>query len=168
MGDKLHQKGARRFHAPFRLIPCALCLTMPAKLHCTFTDKSVCHECYAMRHIKTLPPDAKENPARKINYKDQYDRYASMAKEKQFLRPDSAISFSSEAESGKSYESILGSEWHPFYDARGVKYYHNFATSERMRQSPAPSPSQSEDVSEAGDHPMLEGDGFSFGVGDVQ
>merc|ERR1719388_336543 len=93
--DKLHQRGARRFHAPFRLIPCALCLTMPAKLHCTFTDKSLCHECYAMRHIKMLPPDAKENPARRINYKDQYDRYATMAQEKQ-IRPDTAISFTSE------------------------------------------------------------------------
>merc|ERR1712124_186803 len=91
-----------------------------------------------------------------------------MAKEKQFLRPDSAISFSSEAESGKSYESILGSEWHPFYDARGVKYYHNFATSERMRQSPAPSPSASEDVSEAGDLPMEALPNEIFGVGDVQ
>jgi hypothetical protein len=168
--DKLHQKGARRFHAPFRLIPCASCLTMPAKLHCTFTDKSLCHECYAMRHIKTLPPDAKENPARRINYKDQYDRYASMAQDKQ-IRPDTAISFTSEADSAKSYESVLGAEWHPFYDARGVKYYHNFATCERMRQSPAPSPSASEDVSEAGDAPMLEGSGLPqeiFGVGDVQ
>merc|ERR1711907_22013 len=121
------------------------------------------------------------------NYKDQYDRYASMAQEKA-IRPDTAVSFTSEAESARYYESVLGAEWHPFYDARGVKYYHNFATSERMRQSPAPSPSASEDVSEAGDMPMEGGDaGFGtgmaasggggamkalpneiFGVGDVQ
>merc|ERR1719293_205389 len=34
------------------------------------------------------------------------------------------------------FSSVLSTDWHPFYDARGVKYYHNFATKERMRQSP--------------------------------
>merc|ERR1711924_224725 len=33
-------------------------------------------------------------------------------------------------------ESVLTTDWHPFYDARGVKFYHNFCTGERMRQSP--------------------------------
>lgn len=164
--DKLHQRGARRFHAPFRLIPCALCQTMPAKLHCTFTDKSLCHECYAMRHIKVLPPDAKENPARRINYKEQYDRYAQMAQEKQKhsgpTRPNTGLSSHSD-NSATSYESVIGAEWHPFYDARGVKYHYNFKTCERMRQCPQPSDDASEAASEAGDHlALMEATGLPF------
>ena len=25
------------------------------RIHCTFTDKSLCHKCYALSHIKMLP-----------------------------------------------------------------------------------------------------------------
>jgi len=136
--DKLHQKGARRDHAPFRLVACSLCVTMPAKLHCTFTDKSLCHECYAMKHIKVLPPDGKENQPRQIDYKQQYVRYATFAKDRQTAQkknmPLSADG--EEEEGGDSYDSVLSTDWHPFYDSRGVKYYHNFLTGERMRQSP--------------------------------
>jgi len=136
--DKLHQRGARQMHAPFRLVSCSLCVTQPAKLHCTFTDKSLCHECYAMKHIKVLPPDGKENQPRQIDYKQQYIRYATFAKE----RRDAARKLHAnrledgEAEEEDGFESVLSTDWHPFYDSRGVKYYHNFLTGERMRQSP--------------------------------
>lgn len=79
--DSLHTKGSRLHHAPFRLVPCALCVNKPAKLHCTFTDKSLCHKCYAMDHIKQLPPDGKENQPRRIDYLQQYQRYAEFAKD---------------------------------------------------------------------------------------
>eukprot|EP00913_Durusdinium_trenchii_P028813 g27018.t1 len=120
-GD-LHSKGFRKSHAPFCLVPCALCVVLPAKIHCTFTDKSLCHKCYAMKHIKMLPRDGKENQPRRINYVEQYNRYAAMAKQR----------------------SVLSTDWHPFYDARGVKYYHNFSTGERMRQSPIRIPNTDE------------------------
>lgn len=136
--DKLHQKGARQQHAPFRLVACSLCVTMPAKLHCTFTDKSLCHECYAMKHIKVLPPDGKENQPRQIDYKQQYIRYATFAKERRERQKKTLPgTFAGDDDGdGDAYESVLSTDWHPFYDSRGVKYYHNFLTGERMRQSP--------------------------------
>jgi len=133
--DKLHQRGARRDHAPFRLVACSLCVTMPAKLHCTFTDKSLCHECYAMKHIKILPPDGKENQPRQIDYKQQYIRYATFAKDRREAQKKLLPIMAGEDED-ESYDSVLSLDWHPFYDSRGVKYYHNFLTGERMRQSP--------------------------------
>lgn len=140
--DKLHARGARREHAPFKLVPCVLCMSMPAKLLCTFTDKSFCHECYALRHIKTLPHDGKENHPRKIKYKQQYERYAEFAKARggsQNPAPRSAAK-----QDQNLYESVLSTDWHPFYDIRGVKYYYNFVTGERMRQSPRREPNSAD------------------------
>eukprot|EP00435_Cladocopium_sp_Y103_P020606 s10_g5.t1 len=140
-GD-LHSKGFRKSHAPFCLVPCALCVVLPAKIHCTFTDKSLCHGCYAMKHIKMLPKDGKENAPRRINYVEQYNRYAAMAKKRAETKaaPSEEIPNLEDA----AYESVLSTDWHPFYDARGVKYYHNFATGERMRQSPTVVPNTDE------------------------
>jgi hypothetical protein len=140
--DKLHNNGAveseRRNHAPFQLVACSMCVTMPAKLHCTFTDKSICHECYAMKHIKLLPPDGKENQPRQIDYKQQYIRYATLAKERRERQAEKMKRGlgGKEEKVDESYDAVLSTDWHPFYDSRGVKYYHNFLTGERMRQSP--------------------------------
>jgi len=151
--DILHSKGARMQHSPFRLVPCTLCKNLPAKLHCTFTDKSLCHKCYAMRHIKMLPPDGKENQPRRIDYVQQYAIYSKKAQkraEAELERRRGEAGGPPGAETGQdgvpslaivpiqqdSYESVLSTDWHPFYDSRGVKYYFNFTTSERMRQSP--------------------------------
>jgi hypothetical protein len=137
--DTLHQKGSRREHAPFRMVACGLCVTLPAKLHCTFTDKSLCHECYALKHIRTLPPDGKENEPRRIDYGQQYIRYATLAKERierQKKADKNANTHDEDAGGGDSFASVLSQDWHPFYDSRGVKFYHNFVTGERMRQSP--------------------------------
>lgn len=146
--DSLHEKGARRDHAPFRLVSCGLCVTAPAKLHCTFTDKSLCHRCYAMDHIKQLPPDGKENKPQRIDYMQQYSRYADFARERnkkmRIKNFDAASDFQEE-----SYESVLSTDWHPFYDARGVKFYHNFVTGERMRQSPRKVPNTADPGAEA-------------------
>lgn len=136
--ELLHSKGARLAHSPFRLVPCSICVDQPAKLHCTFTDRSLCHPCYAMKHIKMLPADGKENQPRRIDYMQQYARYAEFAAERM-----QAGSGATPTEEGGStvpqpddYESVLSTDWHPFYDTRGVKFYHNFSTGERMRQSP--------------------------------
>mmetsp|Transcript_17227 Transcript_17227/g.54387 ORF Transcript_17227/g.54387 Transcript_17227/m.54387 type:complete len:652 (-) Transcript_17227:36-1991(-) len=131
--DLLHNKGARLLHSPFRLVSCTLCVIMPAKLHCTFTDKSLCHSCYAMKHIKMLPPNGKENQPRRIDYVQQYSLYAQQAQERAVtMLPGMAM----EAIADDANDSVLSTDWHPFYDVRGVKYYYNFATGERMRQSP--------------------------------
>lgn len=133
---ELHSKGARLQHSPFRLVPCALCVYKPAKLHCTFTDKSLCHYCYAMEHIKMLPPDGKENHPNRIDYEGQYRRYADFAYERTRSAMPALLDTDAGATQPADYESVLSTDWHPFYDVRGVKYYHNFATGERMRQSP--------------------------------
>mmetsp|Transcript_63380 Transcript_63380/g.182440 ORF Transcript_63380/g.182440 Transcript_63380/m.182440 type:complete len:643 (+) Transcript_63380:102-2030(+) len=137
--DTLHTKGSRAHHAPFRLVPCALCVDKPAKLHCTFTDKSLCHKCYAMDHIKQLPPDGKENQPRRIDYYQQYQRYAEFARERNQKMQASMVpplELQGGQDDEEAYEAVLSTDWHPFYDARGVKFYHNFVTGERMRQSP--------------------------------
>jgi len=132
--DMLHQKGARRDHAPFRLVACSLCVEMPAKLHCTFTDKHLCHACYALQHIRILPPDGKENQPRRIEYDKQYIRYATYAKDRiDLMKQTSSLLPDEEVE---EFDSVLSTDWHPFYDSRGVKFFHNFVTGERMRQSP--------------------------------
>merc|ERR1719356_1729039 len=162
--DLLHNKGARLEHAPFRLVPCSICVTQPAKLHCTFTDKSLCHKCYAMDHIKMLPPDGKENQPRRIEYMDQYSRYAALAHERQTKElpgiPDSGDT--------DNYESVLSTDWHPFYDVRGVKYYHNFQTGERMRQSPRRVPNTEDPGAEEVDETLLAGAKMLEGTGKVE
>jgi len=137
--DNLHQKGARKFHAPFRLAACSLCKEMPAKLHCNFTDKHLCHACYAMKHVRMLPPDGKENQPRQIDYASQYIRYATFAEDRRESQKEmlqSLIALEGEEANLDDYGSVLSTDWHPFYDSRGVKFYHNFLTGERMRQSP--------------------------------
>jgi len=141
--DNLHQRGARREHAPFRLVACSLCVTMPAKLHCTFTDKHLCHQCYAMKHIRILPPDGKENQPRQIDYAKQYIRYATFAKDRR-EKQKKLMPSCAEEEEADSYDSILSTDWHPFYDSRGVKFFHNFLTGERMRQEPSRVPNSAD------------------------
>merc|ERR1740117_1130116 len=82
-----------------------------------------------------LPPDGKENQPRKIDYLQQYCDYSDKAYE----RANSALPGlpgGDQVGGENNYDSVLSTDWHPFYDVRGVKYYHNFATGERMRQSP--------------------------------
>jgi hypothetical protein len=162
--DLLHNKGARLEHAPFRLVPCSICVTQPAKLHCTFTDKSLCHKCYAMDHIKMLPPDGKENQPRRIEYMDQYSRYASLAHER-LKKELPGIPDSGETD---NYESVLSTDWHPFYDVRGVKYYHNFQTGERMRQSPRRVPNTEDPGAEEVDETLMNGFHMLEGTGKVE
>merc|ERR1712048_1403035 len=77
---RLHSKGARQGHRALRLVLCSLCAELPARLHCNFIDKSFCHHCYAMRHIKMLPPDGKDNAPRQIDYIGAYQRHAELAR----------------------------------------------------------------------------------------
>eukprot|EP00397_Hematodinium_sp_SG-2012_P016521 GEMP01016858.1.p1 GENE.GEMP01016858.1~~GEMP01016858.1.p1 ORF type:complete len:631 (+),score=114.03 GEMP01016858.1:175-2067(+) len=146
--NKLHLKGHRKEHVPFRLIPCSMCSVMPAKVHCTFTDKSLCHECYAMHHISTLPKDARENAPKTINYAKQQMAIVEshqLQHELKEERPDSATSQLSQ----DSCASVLTLDWHPFYDSKGIKFFYNFRTGESMRRSPTASAQNSPVGSEA-------------------
>merc|ERR1712093_679538 len=88
------------------------------------------------------PADGKENQPRRIDYLQQYSRYAEVATERQAMLDDRH----GEKKQGDvdNFESVLSTDWHPFYDVRGVKYYHNFFTTERMRQSPRRVPNESD------------------------
>jgi len=141
----LHSKGARMQHSPFQLVPCMLCVRMPAKLHCTFTDKSLCHQCYATRHIKMLPPNGRENQPRRIDYAQQYKEYERQARDcaKQ-LGSGGTLSQQTQGRGGDANDEALSADWHSFYDSRGVKYWYNFKTAERMRQSPRHVPNEAD------------------------
>merc|ERR1712178_181325 len=75
------------------------------------------------------------NEPRRIDYYQQYVRYATFAKER-IERQKKMAAFSPDDDIGDDFSSVLSADWHPFYDSRGVKFYHNFLTGERMRQSP--------------------------------
>ncbi|KAF4656014.1 hypothetical protein FOZ61_007243, partial [Perkinsus olseni] len=66
--NKLHRKGHRSRHAVFKLVRCSLCESMPARLRCQVTNKSFCHDCYAMKHIHTLSALEKEMRPTLIDY----------------------------------------------------------------------------------------------------
>merc|ERR1740139_204559 len=115
-----------------------------------------------MDHIKQLPPNGKENQPRRIDYLQQYKRYADFAKERNRKLGVKLDSMDGQANDNDSYESVLSTDWHPFYDARGVKFYHNFVTGERMRQSPRKVPNTADPG--AGEAPLpalTDGDNFS-------
>jgi len=141
----LHSKGARMHHSPFQLVPCMLCVSMPAKLHCTFTDKSLCHKCYAMRHIKMLPPNGKENQPRRIDYVQQYKEYERQARNR--VKHAGGGGMPMQQMQGlidDANDTVLSADWHSFYDLRGVKFWYNFKTGERMRQSPRRVPNEAD------------------------
>merc|ERR1712070_751641 len=98
--------------------------------------KHLCHECYALKHLPQLPPDGKENPPMRIQYDKQYIRYATFAYERRMRQLEKNKLELEVGEDPDDFSSILSTDWHPFYDSRGIKFYHNFVTGERMRMSP--------------------------------
>jgi len=140
--EKLHAKGHRKTHIPFRLIPCTMCTLVPAKVHCTFTDKSFCHECYCMKHVTQLPHDARESAPKKINYAKQSSNIIKQHQAQQFQTHAQAQRDDNYSEKG-SCNSVLTADWHQFFDGKGIKYYYNFRTGEHILHSPTQTPQQS-------------------------
>merc|ERR1719201_489378 len=66
--ERLYAKGNRAKMKPVNIIPCSLCQVYPAKLQCTYTFGNFCHECYARKHVKTLPRFLDLKPV-KIDYR---------------------------------------------------------------------------------------------------
>ncbi len=139
--ERLHTKGNRSKHDPNHLIPCCLCRAFPAKLQCTYTFGNYCHDCYARKHVKTLPKFLDLKPLR-IDYTQ---RRKPDPNEKKETNADSdrvwalgEVNPKYEAQEGFSklapIQTTLGEHWHAFYDLRGVKYYYNFASGESMRR----------------------------------
>jgi hypothetical protein len=120
--ERLYAKGNRAKMKPVNIIPCTLCQVYPAKLQCTYTFGNFCHECYARKHVKTLPRFLDLKPV-KIDY-----RAANPIGYKQSEMLNAA------APKRESAEPDLGANWHAFYDMRGCKYFYNFKTDESMRR----------------------------------
>merc|ERR1719321_1534788 len=136
--ERLYAKGNRAKMKPVNIIPCSLCQVYPAKLQCTYTFGNFCHECYARKHVKTLPRFLDLKPV-KIDY-----RASNPIGYKKSERIKTDVKME------KSAESKLGAEWHAFYDMRGCKYFYNFATRESLRR---PTPNVVNE--DATDHPTL-------------
>merc|ERR1719321_2195738 len=134
--ERLYAKGHRKKLEAVNILPYSLCQVYPAKLQCTYTFGNFCHECYARKHVKTLPRFLDLKPV-KIDYRAQNPISTS----KEPIPPPKV---------DKSNESDLGAHWHAFYDMRGCKYFYNFATRESMRR---PTPNVS--TEDAEDHPTL-------------
>ena len=86
-----------------------------------------------MVHIKTFPDEAKEIAPTKIHY---HKMAAPKGNDEDDERFDIESSVGSEIER-------LSQEWIPFFDAKGIQYFYNFSTGERMRRSPRASPASS-------------------------
>jgi len=127
--DRIHAKGNRRAHAPAYLIPCSLCQVFPAKLQCTYSFGNFCHECYARKHVKTLPRFLDLKPV-KIDYTLENPLQSFKGK------AAGGNGSPSKAKNGapQSTEQQLGPTWHAFYDLRGIKYFYNFETQESLRR----------------------------------
>jgi hypothetical protein len=110
---RLHEKGNRKKHNKNILLPCSLCQVYPAKLQCTYTFGVFCHECYARKHVKTLPKFLDLKPT-KIDYR----------KSNSGLEGNGV---------GVQEKTDYGKDWHSFYDMRGTRYWYNFRTQESMR-----------------------------------
>jgi hypothetical protein len=127
---RLHSKGNRRNHEFNNIIPCSFCQVYPAKLQCTYTFGNFCHECYARKHVKTLPKFLDLKPL-KIDYRMKSSGSVPIVQKSQGKYYDphrdnpSSIVFR---------ESTLDENWHSFYDLRGAMYYYNFQTNESMRR----------------------------------
>jgi hypothetical protein len=172
--DKLHQKGRRADHVHFRTRPCncyvdevtgsqldvatrkKLCggkegpCRMPAKLECKYTNTDLCTVCFAMIHVKKLPPEAREVKPQKIDYAKQLqDTLAQITygKPPEGSRPGTREVSSRPGTQDSTTSGIgtlgadeiarvLGSDWHQFYDRTGICFYYNFLTDESYRTPP--------------------------------
>lgn len=136
--EKLHAKGNRSQHEANSIIPCVLCQTMPAKLQCTYTFGSYCHQCYVTKHCKSLPKFLDLKPLRIDSTKIQKETGGPAKRVWAIGETDpeeeALAAFSHRAPA----ETLMGEKWHAFYDLRGVKYYYNFETEESVRRPGGP------------------------------
>lgn len=116
---RIHEKGHRRNHEFNFLNPCSLCQVYPAKLQCTYSFGLFCHECYARKHVKTLPKFLDLKPVR-VDYRVPGGAEGWRVGREAKKRPPAAAK--------------LGAEWHTFFDPRGQEYHHNFNTGEFGRR----------------------------------
>ena len=114
--DELHQKGTRKNHTPFKLIPCAIYPNLPARLQCRTTGKCLSHKAYALEHVPSLPAQARELAPKQIRYAEQSEEWMAnrkkeeeekkkreeeKRKEMQYLKDNPALQVALEESSGE-------------------------------------------------------------------
>lgn len=111
---------------------------MPAKLQCTYTFGQYCHECYARKHVKTLPKFLDLKPIRidytKADAKAETHPRAVAKRVCAIGEVDPHLELQEGFSKRAPIQTTLGEKWHAFYDLRGIKYYYNFETQESMRR----------------------------------
>merc|ERR1719316_965726 len=129
--DRIYAKGKRKANKPVHIIPCSLCQVYPAKLQCTYTFGNFCHECYARKHVKTLPKFLDLKPV-KIDYRAANPTGAGYSAKTDKNKPKEKP----KREPGEiePEPNHLGGKWHASYDLRGCKYFYNFETGESLRR----------------------------------
>ena len=166
---KLHQKGARKNAKAYKLDVCCLCRQKAAKLECTYSYKLFCLECFAMRHVKDLPLEAKECAPNKLVYYRTRAGDMKTGKEGSGKGGKGGGHGHGHGHGGNSWDEEpgeeigrLAQEWVPFFDAKGIQFYYNFSTGERMRRSPRASAENSENNTPRGGKSGPGGHGLSM------
>jgi len=132
---RLHQRGHRKEAKAYKLEVCSQCRNKAAKLECNYTKRLFCAQCFAMVHIKSFPQEAKEIAPQKIHY----HKMAAPP-----VEDDEGSAGVGDVDSSVGSEAErVSQEWIPFFDAKGIQYFYNFSTGERMRRSPRASPEKS-------------------------
>jgi hypothetical protein len=101
-------------------------------------------------HIKSLTVAQRELPPIRINYEamkaallaeighpDAPEILADTAVKSTEIPADDGEQVKQDDDDNVSFTSAaISSDWHPFYDSKGILYYYNFGTKEKMRRSP--------------------------------
>jgi hypothetical protein len=117
--ERMHSKGQRRKHTFNYINPCTHCQVFPAKLQCTYSFGLFCHECYARKHVKTLPRYLDLRPV-KVDYR--------------VVGGASGFGATITKQREVKVDKGMGECWHGFYDMRGSEFYHNFEEDSYMRR----------------------------------
>jgi hypothetical protein len=104
----MHSRGHRASHHHLDLPVCEICLRLPSRVRCSFTDGKFCFDCFSNRHLKTLPIEGKLKPPCTLQIPDlEFPGFVS--------------------------PRLNSSDWHLFSESTGDKYLYNFGTREKRR-----------------------------------
>ena len=132
--QRIHSKGARRFHKINDFMPCVTCKKRPARILCTFSFRTFCMDCFERHESSSAACELLDLRPVTIDYGSREtgapnDLHAELVPHG-CMRSD--------------IPRKADHEWHPFLDASGVVYYYNFRTKESKRRnhdlSPLPDP----------------------------
>lgn len=133
-GLRMHSKGQRASHHINKLLPCQFCRNLPARFLCTYSFRVYCTGCMSRQTKPGLPAEILRLTPLKINYTSSKTSKYVPALLGELLSISPQLS-----DRGETEDNLLHlRNWHPFIDASGTLYYHNFKTQESMRRISQP------------------------------